>query len=483
MEWAAILRDLVIGLLVAGAAAAWIPDRFWQHLFLADHPLAAKVVGPLVGPLVAVVTFVCSIGNVPLAAVLWNGGISFGGVISFIFADLIIVPILLIYRRYYGARTAWLLFGTFYATMAAAGYVIELVFAPLGLIPTGAAARPHRRRRDQLELHDRAEHRVPADRGRPRVAVLHHRRTGDARDDGRLTRCRARSARPTTAAMPTMTHHGSALSADPGSLPACNLRRPADDLTLALPDGRRRRRDHDGPLRRGRPGRRRQARPDAGQRRRPGGRADDPRRTWPANVRTTRCSARSSARRARRPRRWVIDPIDGTKNFVRGVPVWATLIALLDGDQPVARRGVGAGARPALVGGARRTGRGWRRSARRPGGSPVSKVARLGRRQPVLRLVVGLDRSRAGRRVHRADPAGAGARRAYGDFWSYMLRRRGSGRPGRRARAGAVGHGRARRRSSPRPAGGSPGWTAVPGPFQGSAAASNGHPARPLLTR
>jgi len=137
MEWAAVLRDLVIGLLIAGAAAAWIPDSFWQHLFFADHPLVAKIVGPLIGPLVAVITFVCSIGNVPLAAVLWNGGISFGGVVSFIFADLIIVPILLIYRRYYGARTAALLFGTFYATMAGAGYVIELVFAPLHLIPTG----------------------------------------------------------------------------------------------------------------------------------------------------------------------------------------------------------------------------------------------------------------------------------------------------------------------------------------------------------
>jgi uncharacterized protein len=137
MEWAAILRDLVIGLLIAGAAAAWIPDSFWQHLFFADHPLLAKIWGPLIGPLVAVVTFVCSIGNVPLAAVLWNGGISFGGVVSFIFADLIIIPILLIYRRYYGTRMAWFLFGTFYATMVAAGYVIELVFAPLGLIPNG----------------------------------------------------------------------------------------------------------------------------------------------------------------------------------------------------------------------------------------------------------------------------------------------------------------------------------------------------------
>src|SRR6266567_904988 len=137
MEWAAILRDLALGLLIAGAAGAWIPESFWQHLFFSDHPLVAKIWGPLIGPLVAVVTFVCSIGNAPLAAVLWNGGISFGGVISFIFADLIIIPLLFIYRKYYGARMAWFLFGTFYATMVAAGYVIEFVFGPLGLIPDG----------------------------------------------------------------------------------------------------------------------------------------------------------------------------------------------------------------------------------------------------------------------------------------------------------------------------------------------------------
>jgi uncharacterized protein len=138
MEWAAILRDLVGGLLIAGAAGAWIPDSFWRHLFLTGHPLAAKIWGPVIGPLVAVVTFVCSIGNAPLAAVLWNGGISFGGVVSFIFADLIIIPILLIYRKYYGGRMAAFLAVTFYVTMVAAGYVIELVFTPLGLVPTGA---------------------------------------------------------------------------------------------------------------------------------------------------------------------------------------------------------------------------------------------------------------------------------------------------------------------------------------------------------
>ena len=141
MEWAAIIRDLVIGLLVAGAIAAWVPDSFWQAFFFAGHPLAAKLWGPLIGPVVAVLSFVCSIGNVPLAVVLWKGGISFGGVVAFIFADLIIAPILNIYRKYYGAKMAAFLLGTFFAAMAGAGYVIELVFGGLGLIPGRATAR------------------------------------------------------------------------------------------------------------------------------------------------------------------------------------------------------------------------------------------------------------------------------------------------------------------------------------------------------
>jgi uncharacterized membrane protein YraQ (UPF0718 family) len=138
MEWAAVLRDLVLGLLIAGAAAAWIPDSFWQHVFFTDNPVAAKIWGPLVGPLVAVVTFVCSIGNVPLAAVLWNGGISFGGVVSFIFADLVILPILAIYRKYYGSKVALRLALTFYLAMVLAGYVVELIFGVLHWVPSRA---------------------------------------------------------------------------------------------------------------------------------------------------------------------------------------------------------------------------------------------------------------------------------------------------------------------------------------------------------
>ncbi|MET7575218.1 permease [Streptomyces sp. NPDC005492] len=140
MEWAAILRDLVAGLLIAGAIAAWVPDSFWHTFFLVDHPLASKLVGPLVGPLVAIATFVCSIGNVPLAVVLWKGGISFGGVIAFLYADLLILPILNIYRKYYGARMAGFLLVTFFAAMAVAGYAVEFAFGGLGLIPDQADA-------------------------------------------------------------------------------------------------------------------------------------------------------------------------------------------------------------------------------------------------------------------------------------------------------------------------------------------------------
>jgi uncharacterized membrane protein YraQ (UPF0718 family) len=89
-----------------------------------------------VGPIVAIASFVCSIGNVPLAAVLWNGGISFGGVVAFIFADLIILPILNIYRKYYGTAMMLTLLGTFYAAMVAAGYLVELIFGAASLIPS-----------------------------------------------------------------------------------------------------------------------------------------------------------------------------------------------------------------------------------------------------------------------------------------------------------------------------------------------------------
>jgi uncharacterized protein len=141
MEWAAVIRDIVLGLLIAGAIGAWVPDTFWQHLFLTGHPLGARLWGPVIGPVISVLSFVCSIGNVPLAAVLWNGGISFGGVIAFIYADLIIIPILVIYRKYYGTKMMFALLGIFYLTMVAAGYAVEFLFGGLGLIPAERTAK------------------------------------------------------------------------------------------------------------------------------------------------------------------------------------------------------------------------------------------------------------------------------------------------------------------------------------------------------
>ena len=116
--------------------------RLLAGFFFSGHPLAAKLWGPLIGPVVAIISFVCSIGNVPLAVVLWKGGISFGGVVAFIFADLIIAPILNIYRKYYGRRMAAFLLATFFAAMALAGYAVELVFGGLGLIPPATAKIP-----------------------------------------------------------------------------------------------------------------------------------------------------------------------------------------------------------------------------------------------------------------------------------------------------------------------------------------------------
>src|SRR5437016_11741653 len=141
MDWAAIWIDIFGGLLIAGALAAWVPDSWWRSLFLENHHTLAKFWGPVIGPVVAIISFVCSIGNVPLAAVLWNGGISFGGVLAFIFADLIVLPILDIYRKYYGWRMAGFLLATFYATMVAAGLIVEFLFQGLGLVPTERNAK------------------------------------------------------------------------------------------------------------------------------------------------------------------------------------------------------------------------------------------------------------------------------------------------------------------------------------------------------
>jgi len=130
-------KEIVGGLLITGALAAWVPQAAWQHFFLSGQTgFVPTLWSAAVGPIVAVLSFVCSIGNVPLAAVLWNGGISFAGVISFIFADLLILPILSIYRKYYGVKMAIFLAVTSYAAMVLAGLIVEGLFSLLHLIPT-----------------------------------------------------------------------------------------------------------------------------------------------------------------------------------------------------------------------------------------------------------------------------------------------------------------------------------------------------------
>jgi len=141
MDWAAVWKDIAGGLLIAGALAAWVPRDLWKNVFLTSHPVAATIWGPVVGPLVAVLSFVCSVGNIPLAAVLWNGGISFGGVIAFIYADLIVLPIIDIYRKYYGWKVTGVIVAVFYLAMAGAALIVEFVFHLLALIPQHRAAQ------------------------------------------------------------------------------------------------------------------------------------------------------------------------------------------------------------------------------------------------------------------------------------------------------------------------------------------------------
>jgi len=132
-------RELLLGFVIAGALAVLVPMDAWHAVFWQGHGVWTSVENALVGPFIAVISFVCSIGNVPMAAALWHGGISFGGVVSFIFADLITLPLLLIYRKYYGRALTWRLLGLFWVVMSAAGLVVEGIFAVAHLI---SATRP-----------------------------------------------------------------------------------------------------------------------------------------------------------------------------------------------------------------------------------------------------------------------------------------------------------------------------------------------------
>jgi hypothetical protein len=135
MNWDMLWKDIAAGLLISGTLGALVPRDFWQAAFFADDPRLAALWGPVIGPLIAVAAFTCSIGNVPLAAVLWNSGISFGGVIAFIFGDLVILPIVNIYRKYYGWRMSLVLFGVFYLAMILAALAVEGLFGVVGWIP------------------------------------------------------------------------------------------------------------------------------------------------------------------------------------------------------------------------------------------------------------------------------------------------------------------------------------------------------------
>jgi uncharacterized protein len=135
MSISSLWWDLLLGFLIAGAIGAWVPAAFWSHLFLGGHGFGPAIVSALLGPLVALLSYVCSVGNVPLAAVLWRNGIGFGGAIAFIFGDLIILPILNIYRKYYSTRVAAYLFVVSYVTMVVAGLVVGAIFEGLGWVP------------------------------------------------------------------------------------------------------------------------------------------------------------------------------------------------------------------------------------------------------------------------------------------------------------------------------------------------------------
>ena len=129
-------KEMAAGYLVAGFLAVLVPVSVWNDVFATGHGFWTSLQNVIVGPFIAIISFVCSVGNVPLAAALWHGGISFGGVISFIFADLITLPLLLIYRRYYGGRLALKLLASFWVVMSAAGLTVEYLFRAAGIVPT-----------------------------------------------------------------------------------------------------------------------------------------------------------------------------------------------------------------------------------------------------------------------------------------------------------------------------------------------------------
>lgn len=139
MDWRMIWKELIAGFLVAGFLAALVPANWWKALFIQEGPPLLRLIeNALVGPIIAMLSWVCSCANIPLASLLWAHGISFGGVISFIYADLIVIPLIAIYWKYFGGRAAFYITSVFYLSMVIAGMVVEVLFSRIGLVPQGA---------------------------------------------------------------------------------------------------------------------------------------------------------------------------------------------------------------------------------------------------------------------------------------------------------------------------------------------------------
>ena len=137
-DWLMLWKELVAGFLIAGFLAVLVPADWWKALFIETGSTSLRLIeNAAVGPIIAILSFVCSVGNIPLASLLWANGISFGGVISFIYADLLVIPLILIYRKYFGGRATFYIVVIFYASMVSAGVIVDLLFAALNLIPQG----------------------------------------------------------------------------------------------------------------------------------------------------------------------------------------------------------------------------------------------------------------------------------------------------------------------------------------------------------
>lgn len=134
-----LYRDVIMGFLIAGFVLVFVPQRVWEFLFIEGNSVLVTSQNAFMGVTLAIISFVGSIGNVPFATVLWvGGGISFAGVIAFIYSDLITIPVLNILRKYYGLKVMLYILAVFFVTMALTGVLMELFFDLFGLVPNVA---------------------------------------------------------------------------------------------------------------------------------------------------------------------------------------------------------------------------------------------------------------------------------------------------------------------------------------------------------